>query len=114
MLASGTRLARRTMIGVTGVMTLVVGSVSLTGCEKLSNSAKNLQSDWVGLDRKIEIYACRSGELIKRYQGSVRINPDDQLNEGTSFLVDGKKLHTNMCYVVTELGVSEQSLSDSP
>jgi hypothetical protein len=83
----------------------------LVGCEKISNSAKNLQSDWVGLDRKIEIYSCHTGERIKSYQGSVRINPDDQLSEGTSFLVDGKKLHTNMCYVVTELGITEQSLS---
>ncbi|KUJ71943.1 hypothetical protein [Thiomicrospira sp. WB1] len=91
---------------------LVASFLVLTGCEKISNSAKNLQSDWVGLDRKIEIYTCHTGERIKSYQGSVRINPDDQLTEGTSFLVDGKKLHTNMCYVVTELGITEQPLSE--
>ena len=38
---------------------------SLSGCEKVANSAKNLQSDWVGLDRKVELYSCMTGKLIK-------------------------------------------------
>lgn len=79
-----------------------------TGCEKLSNSAKNIQSDWVGLDRKIEIYSCHTGQLLKSYRGSVRLNPDDNVTGATSFLVDGKKLHTNLCYVVSEIGLKEE------
>jgi len=77
------------------------------GCEKVSNSAKNIQSDWVGLDRKIEIYSCHTGQLLKTYLGSVRLNPDDKIAGSTSFLVDGKKLHTNLCYVVSEIGLKE-------
>lgn len=81
----------------------------LSGCEKVSNSAKNLQSDWVGLDRKVELYSCMDGRLVKSYKGSVRVNPED--SSGTSLLINGKKLHTNLCYVITELGIVEQPLS---
>ena len=82
--------------------------LATSGCEKFSNSAKNIQSDWVGLDRKIEIYSCHTGQLLKTYQGSVRLNPDDNIVGATSFLVDGKKLHTNLCYVVSEIGLKEE------
>lgn len=78
----------------------------LSGCEKVTNSAKNIQSDWVGLDRKVELYSCMTGKLIKSYQGDVRINPEDLM--GTSLLVNGKKLHTNLCYVIAEIGVKEE------
>lgn len=82
----------------------------LSGCEKVSNSAKNIQSDWIGLDRKVELYSCMTGKLIKSYQGSIRLNPEDQ--HGTSLLVNGKKLHTNMCYVITEIGIKETPISE--
>lgn len=85
--------------------------LAFTGCEKVSNTAKNIQSDWIGLDRKVEIYACMSGELIKSYRGSIRMNPEDA--SGTSLLINGKKLHTNMCYVITEIGIEEKSLIQS-
>ncbi|QKI89364.1 hypothetical protein [Thiomicrorhabdus xiamenensis] len=78
------------------------------GCDKVANSAKNLQSDWVGLDRRIEIYSCMSGKLLKVFEGDVRINPEDTL--GTSLLVDGKKVNTNMCYIITEKGTKAQIL----
>lgn len=85
---------------------LLVGSLAgMTGCEKVANSAKNIQSDWVGLDRRIELYSCMSGELLKVYEGDVRLNPEDM--QGTSLLVDGKKLHTNLCYVIEEKGIKE-------
>lgn len=85
---------------------LLVGSFAgLTGCEKVANSAKNLQSDWVGLDRRVELYSCMSGELLKVYEGDVRLNPEDM--QGTSLLVDGKKLHTNLCYIIEEKGIKE-------
>jgi len=91
---------------ITLVISLVLGAALLTGCDKVANSAKNLQSDWVGLDRKIELYSCMTGKLIKVYQGDVRINPEDTM--GTSLLIDGKKLHTNLCYVIAEVGVKEE------
>lgn len=91
---------------VTLLLSLVLAAVFLTGCDKVANSAKNLQSDWVGLDRKIELYSCMTGKLIKVYKGDVRINPEDTM--GTSLLVDGKKLHTNLCYVIAEVGVKEE------
>jgi hypothetical protein len=78
----------------------------LTGCDKVANSAKNLQSDWVGLERTVELYSCMTGKLIKVYQGDVRINPEDTM--GTSILVDGKKVNTNLCYVMAEVGVKEE------
>jgi len=83
----------------------------LVGCEKVSNTAKNIQSDWVGLDRKIEIYSCHTGKLIKVIQGSVRLNHDDQFAGGASLLVNGKKLHTNMCFVIKEIGIKEEALN---
>lgn len=85
--------------------------VTLTGCEKVSNSAKNIQSDWIGLDRKVELYSCMTGQLIKSYQGSIRLNPEDQY--GVSLLVNGKKLHTNLCYVITEIGIKEMPITDN-
>jgi hypothetical protein len=85
----------------------------VTACEKVSNTAKNIQSDWIGLDRKIEIYSCYTGKVLKTYKGSVRLNPDDKIGGATSFLVDGKKLHTNMCYVVTEIGIKEEPSVES-
>lgn len=94
---------------------VLVGLMSLTalfalgGCEKVANSAKNLQSDWVGLDRNVELYSCMTGKLIKVYRGDVRINPEDA--HGTSLLIDGKKLHTNLCYVIAEIGTKEEPLS---
>lgn len=88
-------------LGICGVAALALGS--LAGCEKISNSAKNLQSDWVGLERRVELYTCMTGERIKVYQGDVRINPED--SGGTSLLIDGKKLHTNLCYVIEEVGI---------
>jgi len=82
---------------------------SLTGCEKVSNSAKNLQSDWIGLDRKVELYACMTGKLVKSYQGTVRVNTEDKA--GTSLLINGKKLHTNLCYVISEVGLKENPVN---
>ncbi|NPA71701.1 MAG: hypothetical protein GXO35_02605 [Gammaproteobacteria bacterium] len=80
----------------------------MTGCDKIANSAKNLQSDWVGLDRKVELYSCMTGKLIKVYQGDVRINPED--TGGTSLLIDGKKLHSNLCFVISEVGIKEEPI----
>lgn len=85
--------------------------ITLIGCEKVSNTAKNIQSDWVGLDRKVEIYSCYSGKLIKVIQGSVRLNEDDKFAGGASLLVNGKKLHTNMCFVIKEIGIKEEALN---
>lgn len=82
---------------------------SLSGCEKVANSAKNIQSDWVGLDRRVEVYSCYTGKLIKVYEGDVRLNPEDAMR-GVSLLVEGKKLHTNLCYVVEEKGIKAQPL----
>lgn len=91
------------------VAALVVTGL-LSGCEKVSNTAKNIQSDWIGLDRTVEIYSCMSGELLKVYKGSIRLNPEDAL--GTSLLINGKKVHTNLCYIISEDGVTEESLSN--
>ena len=91
---------------------LAVSAVSIlsltSGCEKVANSAKNIQSDWVGLDRKVELYSCMTGKLIKEYRGDVRMNPEDY--HDTSLLVDGKKVHTNLCYVISEIGVKEEQI----
>ncbi|VAW49836.1 hypothetical protein MNBD_GAMMA04-207 [hydrothermal vent metagenome] len=91
---------------------LSVGLVTVvalfSACDKVANSAKNIQSDWVGLDRKIELYSCMTGKLIKVYQGDVRMNPEDAM--GTSLLIDGKKLQTNLCFVIAEIGVKEEVL----
>jgi len=94
------------------ILTLGIGSLSmLSGCEKVANSAKNIQSDWVGLERRVEIYSCMSGKLLKVYQGDVRLNPEDAY--GTSLLINGKKVHTNMCYVIAEIGTKEENLPAS-
>ncbi len=82
----------------------------MSGCEKISNSAKNIQSDWIGLDRKIEIYSCYSGKLIKVVKGSIRLNQDDKFSQGASFLVNGKKMRTNMCFIIQEIGIQEEVL----
>lgn len=91
---------------VVSALAVVLG---LSGCEKVSNTAKNIQSDWVGLDRIVEIRSCLDGSLIKRYKGSVRLNPEDKY--GASLLINGKKLHTNMCYIIQEVGIKEEPLS---
>lgn len=89
------------------LMAVAVGSIGfLSGCEKVANSAKNIQSDWVGLERNVEFYSCMTGKLVKRYQGDVRLNPEDF--HGTSLLIDGKKVHTNLCFVISEIGVKEE------
>lgn len=87
----------------------VVVMFSLSGCEKVANSAKNIQSDWVGLDRKVELYSCMTGKLIKEYRGDVRLNPEDV--HGTSLLIDGKKVHTNLCFVIAEIGAKEENIT---
>ncbi|MBN2865435.1 MAG: hypothetical protein JXK16_05455 [Thiotrichales bacterium] len=92
------------MITITGL-----ALSGLSGCEKVTNSAKNIQSDWVGLDRTVEVYSCMSGKLLKVYKGDIRINPED--NYGASLLVNGKKLHTNLCYIIAEKGIKEEPLS---
>lgn len=94
-----------TWVGLLGSVLLLAG---LGGCEKISNSAKNIQSDWVGLDRTVEVYSCMSGKLLKVYQGHVRLNPEDKY--GASLLVNGKKLHTNLCYIISEKGLKEEPL----
>ncbi|MCF6254411.1 MAG: DUF5052 family protein [Thiomicrorhabdus sp.] len=88
------------------VLGIVITIPLFSGCDKVANSAKNIQSDWVGLDRKVELYSCMTGKLLKVYQGDVRINPEDTM--GTSLLIDGKKLQTNLCFVITEVGVKEE------
>ncbi len=95
------KLAKGLLAGVA----LAVAATSLTGCEKLSNSMKNVQSDLIGLKRKVEIYSCLDGRLIKSYTGTVRLNPEDKY--GASILINGKKLHTNMCYIIQEIGLQE-------
>lgn len=94
-----------------GIALLTLVALLSTGCEKVSNTAKNIQSDWVGLDRKIEIYSCYSGKLIKVIQGSIRLNPEDKFAGGASLLVNGKKLHTNMCFVMEEIGIKEEAIN---
>lgn len=81
---------------------------SLSGCEKVANSAKNIQSDWVGLNRTVELYSCMTGKLVKVYRGDVRLNPEDV--HGTSLLIDGKKVHTNLCFVIAEVGTKEEPI----
>lgn len=88
---------------------LVLAMLAASGCEKMTNSAKNLQSDWIGLDRTVEIYSCQTGKLLKVYKGDIRLNPED--NYGASLLVNGKKLHTNLCYIIAEKGVKEEPLA---
>ncbi len=98
------------------IKTLAVAAFSaflvagISGCEKVTNSAKNIQSDWIGLDRTVEVYSCMTGKLLKVYRGDIRINPEDQY--GASLLVNGKKLHTNLCYIIAEKGIKEESLVD--
>ncbi len=89
----------------------LVSFLLLTACDKVANSAKNLQSDWVGLDRKVELYSCMTGKLIKVYKGDVRMNPEDAM--GTSLLINGKKLQTNLCFVIAEIGVKEEFVSNN-
>ena len=91
-----------------GIISALFAVVTLSGCEKVANSAKNIQSDWVGLDRTVELYSCMTGQLIKVYRGDVRINVEDV--NGTSLLVDGKKVHTNLCYVIAEVGTKEEKI----
>ncbi|MBF6058451.1 hypothetical protein H8792_008865 [Thiomicrorhabdus sp. HH1] len=91
-----------------GLLPLTFG---LSGCEKVANSAKNLQSDWVGLNRTVELYSCMTGKLIKVYEGDVRLNPEDV--HGTSLLIDGKKVHTNLCFVIAEKGIKEEPIPAS-
>ncbi|MDX1352538.1 MAG: hypothetical protein R3254_05955 [Thiomicrorhabdus sp.] len=102
-----------TIFKTIGLSVLVLGGLitisGLSGCEKVANSAKNLQSDWVGLKRNVEIYSCMTGKLIKVYRGDVRLNPEDV--HGTSLLVDGKKVHTNLCYIISEIGTKEEPVS---
>lgn len=87
-----------------------IAFAGLSGCEKVTNSAKNIQSDWIGLDRTVEVYSCMSGKLLKVYKGDIRINPEDQY--GASLLVNGKKLHTNLCYIIAEKGIKEEPITD--
>ena len=94
-------LALVTLVGLT--------LASLSGCEKVTNSAKNIQSDWIGLDRTVEVYSCMTGKLLKVYKGDIRLNPED--NYGASLLVNGKKLHTNLCYIIEEKGIKQEPLS---
>lgn len=98
-----------------GVFAFLLSSLvtvsSLSGCEKVANSAKNIQSDWVGLKRNVEIYSCMTGKLIKKYRGDVRINPEDA--NDMSLLVDGKRVHTNLCYIISEIGTKEEAI-DKP
>lgn len=83
----------------------------LTGCEKVANSAKNLQSDWMGLERQIEVFSCLSGNLMKTYIGDVRINEEDQSINGTSLLIDGKKINfsQHVCYIIEEVGIKQKN-----
>lgn len=102
----------KTLINMFAGMAFLSASIvtvsSLSGCEKVTNSAKNLQSDWVGLKRNVEIYSCMTGKLLKVYRGDVRLNPEDV--HGTSLLVNGKKVHTNLCYIISEIGTKEEPL----
>jgi len=99
---SGLNVIKKSVMAAIGLTLVLVFS----GCEKVANSAKNIQSDWVGLDRTVELYSCMTGELIKVYRGDVRLNPED--THGTSLLVDGKKVHTNLCYIIAEIGTKEE------
>lgn len=99
---------RLVSVALAGILGLTL-MFSLSGCEKVANSAKNLQSDWVGLNRTVELYTCMTGKLIKVYRGDVRLNPEDTY--GASLLIDGKKVHTNLCYVISEVGTKEEPLN---
>jgi len=100
----------KTSIQSVGVVLFTVSVLALSGCDKVANTAKNIQSDWVGLDRTVEIYACMTGKVVKVYKGDVRLNPEDSL--GTSLLIDGKKVSTNLCYIISEKGVKEEPIND--
>lgn len=76
--------------------------IGLSGCEKITNSSKNIASDWIGLDRTITYYGCLTGKEIRSYSGDVRINEEDG-----SLLVDGKKLNhsSRSCFIMHEKGL---------
>jgi len=81
--------------------------MTMVGCEKLSNSAKNLESDFLGLDREIEVYGCLNGKSIRTYEGDVRYNEEDG-----SILLDGHKLNLSptACWIMQEQGIKPTSV----
>lgn len=75
---------------IIGLTLLRTSLLSLTGCNALSMSMKNLQSNYGNLPRTISVYDI-NGKLIKEYSGNVYIS--DASADGWEILKDGKKIN---------------------
>ena len=61
-------------------MRIVVGIIlmlSIASCSKMERKLKDTQSEWVGLNRRIEVYGCASNKPIKVYEGKTDVSFKD-------------------------------------
>ena len=72
----------------------------LVGCQSLERDIKDIESDWTGLDRMVEVYDY-SGNLIKTYEGKIDIE-DSETGGKIKFDVDGHRYIIYNAIVVVE------------
>ena len=80
------------------VLAIVALSLLLTGCAEFEQSIKHTQSDLVGLDRVVTLYA-DDGGVIKQWKGRMRI---EDMGGSISFVVDGKTVKIAGTFTVEE------------
>jgi predicted small secreted protein len=73
---------------------------SLTGCESLKRTGKDISSEFGGLNRTVEVYS-QDGKLIKTYDGNLDIKTNEYGNK-VLFDLNGKRVIINNAIVVTE------------
>jgi Domain of unknown function (DUF5052) len=82
------------------VSVLLIGLLSLTGCESFERLTKNIDSEMGGLERKVEVYD-QQGKLIRTYEGKLDVQVNDYGNK-VLFDLDGKRVQLFNATVIVE------------
>lgn len=81
-------------------LTLVIATLSTTGCNKLANDFKHIKSAYIGLNRTITLYDGNSTNVLGRW----KITSQVEHNGGEITFIDanGKSVSINGTYIVQE------------
>lgn len=72
---------------------------ALCGCTRIEQTRKQLQGEFTGIPRRIELYSF-NGEKLKEYQGNQTLI--DFKENNTIILVDGKRVIATNVIVISE------------
>ena len=79
---------------------LVISVCLLCSCGTCDNFAKDMDSEFGGLDRRVTLYAA-DGSSIGVWEGDIYVEEEE--TDGLSFLLNGERVIINGTYLIEEI-----------